>query len=88
MRIRCIKSGGFLGQTRSCDLDLSELDPTEADALREIQKSSRRNENSRDSYAYHFLFLEENTEREVVIDETLISENMLPIIKKVNERLR
>lgn len=88
MIIKCMKSGGFLGQTKSCDLVFEELDPTEANALREIQKHSRRIEESRDSYLYHFVFLEENREREVVIDETLISNEMLPIIKKVNERLR
>ncbi|GHA35219.1 hypothetical protein GCM10007103_15960 [Salinimicrobium marinum] len=88
MIIKCMKSGGFLGQTKSCDLVLEELDATEANALREIQKSSRRNEDSRDSYLYHFVFFEENKEREVVIDETLINNEMLPIIKKVNEKLR
>ena len=88
MMIKCSKSGGFLGQTKSCDLFLEELNPSEADALREIQKHSRRNENSRDSYLYHFVFMEENKEREVVIDETLISNEMLPIIKKLNEKLR
>ncbi len=88
MRVRCYKSGGFLGQTKTCDFDLEELNGTEKDALREVQKRSRQSEEARDTYVYRFIFVEENPEREVVIDETLISDEMLPIIKKVNERLR
>lgn len=74
--------------TKSCDFEFNELNTSEMEAFRQIRKSNRRNEDNRDSYIYHFLFPEGNLEKEVVIDETLISEEMLPIIKKVNERLR
>lgn len=88
MNIKCYKSGGFTGQIKSCDLNSEEFDPNEAEAFKEVQRNTQTCEENRDSYIYHFLFLEENMEKEVVIDETLINEKMLPIIKKVNERLR
>ena len=88
MKITCIKSGGFLGQEQSCIIDTSELDETEQKAFNELIKESRRDEKMRDSYVYYFSFEEGNSEKEVIMEETLLEDKMMPFIRKVDNSLK
>lgn len=88
MKITCIKSGGFLGQEQTCIIDTGELDETEKEAFNELIKESRRDEKMRDSYVYYFSFEEGNSEKEVIMEETLLEEKMMPFIRKVDNTLK
>ena len=87
MKITCIKSGGFMGLQRSCEIETNDLDDSEKQAFEEVKKESRRDENVRDAYIYYFKFRENNHEKEVVVEETCIEENMMPFIRKVNHKM-
>lgn len=87
MKIMCIKSGGFMGQEQSCIIDSKELNHSEREAFEQLIKESRKDESMRDSYVYYFNFEANNTEKEVILEETLIEENMMPFIRKVNNKL-
>lgn len=87
MKITCIKSGGFMGQEQSCIIDSKELNPSEQEAFEQLITQSRKDEEMRDSYVYYFNFEANNTENEVILEETYIEESMMPFIRKVNNKL-
>ncbi|MDT0685895.1 protealysin inhibitor emfourin [Autumnicola psychrophila] len=87
MKINCIKSGGFLGLQRSCEIETNDLDESEKKAFEKVKKESRRDENVRDTFIYYFKFQENNLEKEIVVEETCLEEEMMPFIRKVDHKL-
>ena len=89
MIIKCEKSGGFMGNQMSCTIEFDELNPAEKNAFEELQKESGKDPRMRDSYVYSFKILKDNTEEEKVdIDETYLTEKMIPFINKVDSKLK
>ena len=87
MKIKCIKSGGFMGQEFSCEIDMDELNTAEKEAFQVIEKEGKEDPQIRDSFVYHFKVLQNDKEDNIRVDETLLTEKMIPFINKVDSKL-
>ncbi|MEH6407140.1 MAG: hypothetical protein V7767_07655 [Leeuwenhoekiella sp.] len=88
MKIVCMKTGGFMGSQLSCVIELDELSPVEKDGFEAVQEKSLKDDKMRDSYVYKFEFPDKNKEDEIEIDETLVTDRMVPFINKVDSKLK
>ena len=87
MKIKCIKSGGFMGRELICEIDTDELNTAEKIAFNEVEKEGREDPQIRDSFVYYFK-IEGDTKNDIRVDETLLTEKMIPFINKVDSKLK
>ncbi|WP_394748963.1 hypothetical protein [Spongiimicrobium salis] len=88
MDIKCIRTGGFIGQIKECTLLLTELTEQERKAF-EVIKIARLtlSEDIQDSFVYCLKFTENNIKRKLLIEESNISVEMRAFIQKIDARL-
>ena len=78
-----------MGNQLTCTIEFDELDPVEKDAFEAIKKENLIDERMRDSYVYHFKVMQdEEKEDDIIIDESLLTDKMIPFINKVDSKLK
>lgn len=96
MRIVFEQSGGFMGRTVNLTLDLSELPPDQASALRVLLQDAHfldldqdlAPRPMRDSFSYRITVETENAEHTIRVNDANAPSNLRPLIQELSKRAR
>ncbi len=76
-----------MGRERSTAFDTDILAPVQREAIEAIRRGNRKDEQAFDLQTYRFVFYDVDGTKEVMIDESMITDDISPIIQIVDKQM-